>query len=117
MNELLSNGIFVFPVSNQFCVKKEEIEQLFSSYEEALDYANSILKPPVISNYLAIVRYNRGLGIEYKNLPIIQAFSLEEAQRIAANIAEKTLEGADIREIKVRFKNREECINILDHFL
>jgi hypothetical protein len=56
--------------------------------------------------FTVIVRYNRGLGIEYRNLPNIEATTLEEAKAKAAEICNKTFSAKDvIHEIKVRPKN------------
>jgi hypothetical protein len=81
------------------------------SFEEAVEIVYRALqdaktKKPVIGEFVAIVRYDRGLGIEYKNLPVIQATTIEEARAEATEIAEKILggPGVDIREVKVRPK-------------
>lgn len=80
------------------------------SFEEAVEIVYKALQEsksrPVVGEFIAIVRYNRGLGIEYKNLPVIQATSIEEAKLQAAEDAERIVggPGVDIREVRVRPK-------------
>ncbi len=82
------------------------------SFEEAIEIVyhslqESKAKQAISGEFYAIVRFNRGLGIEYKNLPVIQATTIEEAKMKATEIAEKIVggPGVDIREVRVRPKS------------
>jgi len=80
------------------------------SFEEAVEIVYKAMQEakarPAISEFVAIVRYSRGLGIEYKTLPIIYANDIEEAKVMATSEAERIVGGprVDIREVKVRPK-------------
>ena len=75
--------------------------------DEAIKIAQGFLNKPKNFVWQAIVRFNRGLGIEYKNLPEIEAKSLEDAEVQAKILAEKMKKDPKliILEIKVRLKN------------
>ena len=123
LRDLLANGFVIFPPlgTGKFILKKIAApsnttvmgEREFDSFDAAVAEAKAILDArngPKLFEFTAVVRYNRGLGIEYKTLPNIQAISLDEAQRLAKNVAEQWLaqpkpkSKAEIREIKVRPK-------------
>jgi hypothetical protein len=80
----------------------------FKTYDEAR--ANAVSRLPVKScKFSGTVRYNRGLGIEYFNLPLpVEAASIPEAQekaRLAAESYVQTtpgMEKAAIQEVKIR---------------
>ena len=55
--------------------------------------------------FTAIARYNRKLGIEYKNLPLIEADNVEKAQEKALLMAQELIGEQYIIEVKVRPKN------------
>ncbi len=76
------------------------------TYEEAVGQAHEKLRQPKLQEYTATVRYHRGLGVEYKTLPAIQALTLDEARRAASEQAEQLLgaSGVEIREVRVRPK-------------
>jgi len=82
-------------------------KRICGSFEEAIEVASNFLNKPDKLFWSAIVRFNRGLGIEYKNLPDIQANSHEEATQKAEIEAQKMLKEPKliILEIKVRLKN------------
>jgi hypothetical protein len=115
LRDLLLNGFMIYPGSGKFIVKKESVpsnplkieETIFDTYEAAIEAAEKMLNLVPMLHWVGIVRYNRGLGIEYKNLPEIQSSSKEEAQKIAENLAETILgDGTTvISEVKVRLKN------------
>jgi hypothetical protein len=112
MKDLLLNGYMIYSVGEKFAVKKEFVpmnqsvfpETFYDSYEEAFLAAKKMLNTPKILIWTAIMRYNRGLGIEYRNLPNIQATTKEEAEIIAKKIAEETIndDKTEILEIKLR---------------
>lgn len=82
-------------------------EHSCDSLDEAIEVSNKFLDSPSKLLWSTIVRFNRGLGIEYKNLPDIEAASYEEALEIAKNEADKLKKEPKliIAEIKVRLKN------------
>jgi len=87
----------------ELIAKGHTFEEAVEMVYEAIQRAKS---QNAVGEFTAIVRYSRGLGIEYKNLPVIQANNIEEAQMKAAEAAEKILggPGVDIREVRVRPK-------------
>lgn len=110
MRDLLTNGFMIFPSQGKFLVKKESVpgntliikEQEFDSYELAVEAAVEMLKKPQLIEWNVIVRYNRGLGIEYKNLPAVVASDKNKAKILAElNAAEVFDPAVNIGEIKV----------------
>lgn len=80
-------------------INKIEIKSnIFEDIDDGINYINNILNKP--KEWAAIIRYNRGLGIEYKTIKPILAELKEDAKKIAAEQAEKKL-GNSIIEIKV----------------
>lgn len=111
--DLLLNGFMIYPCEGKFVMKKESVpsnlaiikEKKYDSYEIAIEAANDMLKKPIMADWSVIVRYNRGLGIEYKNLPDVCASNKEQAQIIAENIANQFLDNSTlISEVKVFLK-------------
>jgi len=113
--DLALNGFSIYQnINGKFVLKKqaslynpmviEETEYL--SADDAFDAALAILKSPKLI-WSIIVCYNRGLGIEYKNLPnLVEASDKDEAKLIAESIVKKTFDSdAKIHEIKVKLKN------------
>lgn len=106
--ELLARNGFIIHANEQgdFIVEKKpskfnglKINAVkFDSFQESIDYINNILNKP--NEWTAIVRFNKGLGIEYKNISPINADSKEEAKKTAFKQAEKLL-GDYIIEVKV----------------
>lgn len=88
---LLLNGFMIYPSNGKFIVRKESVpescyvleSQEFNTYTEAIDYAILILKQPRKQIWGVLMRYNRGLGIEYKNLSDVFAATKDEALKIA----------------------------------
>jgi len=113
LKDLLLNGFMIYPCGNKFVVKKESVpfnliaieEKEYDNYEIAIEAANNMLKTPLMADWSVIVRYNRGLGIEYKNLPDIRASNKEEAKIFAENIANEFFnDSVLISEVKVILK-------------
>lgn len=112
LRDLLLNGFMIYPANGKFAVKKESVpsnpqligETFYENYDLAIEAAGQMLKTPKSINWTAIVRYNRGLGIEYKNLPDICASNPVEAKEMAQKIAETMIEPDAICELKVRPK-------------
>lgn len=104
--KLAENGLVIYLKKNKFVLekKKTELNQIsknieeFDCFEEAVSDAFNFLEKK--SNWLAIIRYNRGLGIEYRNISVLNIENKEEAKKIALKEAEK-LVGNSIIEIKV----------------
>lgn len=101
----VENGIIIYlNESNKYVVekkksalnKKEIKKKLFAKYENALEYSNQLIEK---KEWKGIVRYNRGLGIEYKNIKIT-AQKKQEAQIEAENLAKNIL-GDYIIEVRV----------------
>lgn len=115
LRDLLLNGFMIYPHNGKFIVKKGAVpanqtvinEQEFDSYDVAVEAAVEMLRTPQAIEWTAIARYNRGLGIEYRNLPDVRATTAEEAQSLADQQAEKLLGGpqVEINEVRVRPKN------------
>lgn len=83
------------------------------TFEEAVEIVYKALQEakarpqPELVEFTAIVRYNRGLGIEYRNLSSIYAMTMDEARTMAWKEAEKVLgdeEKVTIHEVRVRPK-------------
>ena len=73
LNDLILNGFVIYPQNNSFMVKKIAVSTNstifdpteFATYEEALNFAFSKLRAR--NEWQPIIRYNNGLGIQYKN--------------------------------------------------
>lgn len=114
LRDLLLNGFMIYPNNGKFVVKKESVpsnptilkESEYDSYDLAVEAAVNMLQTPQSVEWVAIVRYNRGLGIEYRNLPDVRATSKDEATAMAEKAAERVLGGnVVISEVRVRLKN------------
>lgn len=111
---LLLNGFMIYPSNGKFVVKKESVPEScysleikeFNTYSEAFDYAIEILNKPIKQVWGVMLRYNRGLGIEYKNLSDVFATTKEEAFIIANDQLENMLKKVKLLsfEIKVSLK-------------
>lgn len=112
MDELTKNGFIIYPKDTSFAVQKVSTpnnperldEKVFSSYQEAVDFAKSFVKRELYT-FTAIVRFNRKLGIEYKNLPLIEAKDIESAKQKANLLAQELVGEQYIIEVRVRPKN------------
>lgn len=113
LRDLLMNGFIIFPKNGKFILKKEAVpdneivinETEFESYELAVECAIELLKKPQVLNWDVVVRFNQGLGIEYRNLSAVVAETHEEAQRLAEANANLTFNKmVDIIEVRVRPK-------------
>ena len=112
---IMSNGFMIYPSNGKFIVKKQAVpnnniiieEQELESYAKSIDYARSVLQKPKLQSWTGIIRYNRGLGIEYKNLNEFQAENKENAMVFAKNQIEILFAGSKINvsEIKLMLKN------------
>jgi type III secretory pathway component EscU len=112
MDELTKNGFIIYPKDTSFAVQKVSTpnnpkkieEKVFSTHQEAVDFAKSFLKRDLYT-FTAIVRYNRKLGVEYKNLPLIEAKDIETARAKANLLAQDIIGEQYIIEVRVRPKN------------
>lgn len=111
IQELMLNGFVVYAKEDKFFLEKIAVPifnvtitpQIFDNYDQAIAAAYSLLEQQAkIREFTATVRYNRGLGIEYKELPIIYAENIIEANKKAQILAEQFLLNANIIEIRVR---------------
>lgn len=115
LRELLLSGFMIYPCNGKFIVKKEKVpssdyglaEKEFNTYIHAVDYAIKILQTPRLQFWSVVLRYNRGLGIEYKNFSDVYAASKDEAVILANEQVESILKEMKIKsfEIKVKLKN------------
>jgi hypothetical protein len=96
-------GTFTFEKRETLLDKRVKTQEEYSSFDEALKASEQFLN---MQEWQAIARYNKGLGVEYKNLSFIFAEAREVAKIIANKEAEKLL-GDSIIEVKVtpRFSN------------
>lgn len=117
IHDLMTNGFVVYPKDDKFWLEKITVPsfslviapQKFDSYEQAIAEAERILQQhqtTTLKEFTAIVRYNRGLGIEYRNLPIIYAVDISQGIAQAQPLAEKILGNVDISEIRVRPRSK-----------
>ena len=113
--DLLLNGFMIYPSNGKFIVKKENVpsspykinEKEFDDYASAINHATEMLMAPRLTVWSVVLRYNRGLGIEYKNLSDVFANTKDEAVIMANNQVEvlsKTIKLLSF-EVKVRLKN------------
>ncbi len=115
LRKLNAVGFLIYPHGNKYILKKivivtnsnEMADMVFDTFEHALDHAMTLVdkweKEPRKFLFSAVIRYNRGLGVEYKNLPVIYATSIQEAKVQAHEEALKALDDkAFIKEIRVR---------------
>lgn len=112
LNTLNNYGFLVYENTGTYVLAKvavprdsrELASQTFATYEDAvLAGSEGIYQARSSQKFTAIVRYDRGLGIEYKTLSEFPASDLVEAKAQAAIIAEKELpKKANIKEIRVR---------------
>jgi hypothetical protein len=116
MRNLILNGFAIYSVDEKFAVKKQAVssnnlvleESTYPDYDSALNAALEFLEKSPMEEWIGIVRYNRGLGIEYKNLNVILASTQEKALQIAKNLAYELFDDPkfEIIEVKVKPKNR-----------
>lgn len=113
LEKLLINGFVISASNGKFIIKKDAVpcnpivvdEVICDSYSDAIVKGMEILNTPKICEWYAIARYNRGLGIEYKNIFDIYAENFELAKKKAEEMALNVLdENAVVLEIKVRPK-------------
>ena len=110
--ELTACGFIVYPNGDNFVMTKvaTPLDNRVSEPKEYNTYEDAVLASNEFYvfreyNFTAIVRYNRGLGIEYKNISKFSAFSKEEAEKTAWKKAEIELGiGVDIREVRIRIE-------------
>lgn len=114
LQNLIMNGFVIYPKDTQFAIRKYSVplnvvvieEQVFDTYELALSHATCLLQNCNHKEWSVIVRYNRGLGIEYRNLSEVFAEDQEKAEFAALGLARNVFKDpAQICEIRVRLKN------------
>lgn len=113
LRDLLLNGFMIYQHNNKFCLKKESVpsntiiikETIYDNYDLALEAGIQMLSAPQVIKWTAIVRYNRGLGIEYKNISDISAIDEISAKKIAKELSDKIFEPTtEIHEVRVYIK-------------
>ena len=112
MEQLALNGLIIYAdESGSFILEKKETninkkkkeKKEFATFDSAYNDALEFIKQ--VDEWKAIIRYNRGLGVEYKSIDIFYASSKEEAKEIALKEAEKLL-GDYIIEVKIQPSGR-----------
>ncbi len=113
LRDLLLNGFMIYQHNNKFCLKKESVpsntivikETQYENYDLALEAGIKMLSAPQVIKWTATARYNRGLGIEYKNIVDIAASDELCAKNTARELFNKIFEPTtEIHEIKVYIK-------------
>ncbi len=103
-------GFVIYPQGNRFTMMKvatpvdnRTLEPThFDTYAQAEDRVWELFLTKEL-RFTAIARYNRGLGIEYRNIAEFSANDPEEAQQAAEDKAYELLgEDVDIREVRIR---------------
>jgi hypothetical protein len=105
IKQLVDNGYLVYLENKNYILEKKPTKinnkivekKCFETIESIIEFIENDLKS---KEWKVIVRYNRGLGVEYKTLKTIEAPSLEDAKIQAKKEAENVL-GDHIIEIKV----------------
>jgi molybdopterin-guanine dinucleotide biosynthesis protein A len=108
--ELNAAGFIIYPQGSRFTMMKvgtpvddRMLEPThFDTYEQAADKAEKIFIHKEL-RFTAIVRYSRGLGIEYRNVAEFSVNDKEDAQQAAEDKAYELLgEDVEIREVRIR---------------
>ena len=111
--ELLNLGFIIFQNADKFAVQKVSLphspqvleSKEFKTYEEAINFAKSYIAKKNQS-YHAIIRYERGLGVEYFSVPNIIANDEDEAKTIALDKSNLLANPkVKVAEVKLRFQN------------
>lgn len=111
--ELSNMGFIIYENNNKFVLQKISVPnntqtlscQEFMTYNDAFNFAKSFIAEKNIT-YQAIIRYSRGLGVEYYSLPNIIAKDEIEAKTIALEKSE-LLKNPKVKvaEVKIKFQN------------
>lgn len=115
LKSLMTNGYQIYPdAQGKFSVKKNAVPcnslefegVVLDTYEEAFRFAAEHFSTPQKMLWAVVARYDRGLGIEYRNLRPVESASREEAEILAWTQAEIELGGpkVEIKELRVRPK-------------
>lgn len=114
LSDLMSNGYMIYPSDGAFLVRKMPVPGnqravdpvRARNHEEAVALAMSLHRQPVSSVWSLTARYNRGLGVEYRNLPEVTASSHEEALRKGEELAVVVLgKNSCVAEVRARWKS------------
>lgn len=115
MKDLILNGFIIYPKDDKFAIRKQAVpsnnlaleESVYNDFDSAIDAASVFLQNSLMLEWVGIVRYNRGLGVEYKNLNTILASTHEKALQMAKNLADNLFDDPkyEIIEVKVKPKN------------
>lgn len=110
---LMNLGFVIYEEKDKFFLQKipvphkpEKIDiKEFKTFEKAVNYAKSIYDVKN-QNYQAIIRYSRGLGVEYLTIPNIIAEDEEKAKSIALEKSDLLSNPkVKIAEVKLRTQN------------
>ena len=112
IRDVMLAGFMIFPSNGKFIVRKQAVphnelvlkDSEFETYDKAMEFAIYNLQNPVKKSWSVQVRYNRGLGIEYRNLPDVDFETYEQAIDFATLQTESLFKGQKVivSEIKVR---------------
>ena len=107
---LLLNGFLIYPSNGKFVVRKERVPDSdyaldpseFGSYGEAFEYAVAVISKPRKRVWCVLMRYNRGLGVEYRSLSEVFACEHEEAMALANQEVEELSKKMKLLSFEVR---------------
>lgn len=107
---LLLNGYMIYPSNGKFVVRKERTPESdyflgpseFDTYGDAFEYAVSALSIPRKRVWCVMLRYNRGLGVEYKSLGDVFASEHDEAMTLANEQVEELAKKMKLLSFEVR---------------
>ena len=115
IKNLMLNGLIIYQDGTEFCIKKIDVPknqmkivngERFSNFDSAFEVACYLLEQQEANkSWTPMVRYNQGLGIEYKNLHEIMAPNKEVALQLATEAAHqhfRNMPAVVIQEIKVK---------------
>lgn len=115
IKNLMLNGLLIYQDGTEFLIQKIDVpnnktkidnEDKFESFESAFEVACHLLNMQQASkSWIPTVRYNQGLGVEYKNLHEVFAPNKEMALKLATEAAYqyfRNMPAVVIKEIKVK---------------
>jgi hypothetical protein len=116
--ELMTCGFMIYPSNGRFVVKKQAVpcsdtaisETEVATYEEAVELAKKLFAKPILKTWSVVVRYDRGLGVEYRKLHDVVSVGHQEAVVLAEKQVGLSFDNKTrIAEIKVRPKSRQQA--------
>ena len=111
---LLNLGFIIYEDKNEFFLQKVSLPHSpkmiskisFATYDEALNFAKSVVDIEKKTNYKALIRYRQGLGVEYVTVPSIVAKDEKEAEIIASEKSGLRRNSSSVNVFKKAMTNR-----------